>query len=62
MDVSQKELLQKAKKNEHAYERLIELCDDIGHRISGSPQLDLSSAEELASIQAGKFQFSVVFG
>ena len=33
-------MLQKAKKNEHAYERLIELCDDIGHRISGSPQLD----------------------
>jgi carboxypeptidase Q len=33
-------LLGQALSSDEAYEELRELCDDIGHRISGSPQLD----------------------
>ena len=40
IDPYQDILRDKALHNQHAYERLIELCDDIGHRISGSPELD----------------------
>jgi len=33
-------LIGKALTSDHAYTRLETLCDDIGHRLSGSPQLD----------------------
>ncbi len=35
---------QSATASDAAYQKLIELCDDIGHRLSGSPQLDLAAA------------------
>ena len=33
-------LIKQSLQNTHGYDRLVALCDDIGHRISGSPQLD----------------------
>lgn len=33
-------IISASKLDDGAYQKLIELCDDIGHRISGSPQLD----------------------
>ena len=33
-----------------AYSKLIELCDDIGHRLSGSPQYDLASQWAVAAL------------
>ena len=34
------ELTGKAMVSDEAYEKLVELCDGIGHRLSGSPSLD----------------------
>lgn len=35
-----KQIIESGKKGNDAYLKLQELCDDIGHRLSGSPQLD----------------------
>jgi carboxypeptidase Q len=50
MEAVSAELLGKALASSDAYEELRELCDDIGHRFSGSPQLDKAidwAAEEM---------------
>lgn len=37
-------IIRAATRSDRAYQALAELCDDIGHRISGSPQLDQAIA------------------
>ena len=45
------QIWQRATADDAAYRKLIELCDDIGHRISGSPQLDLAGAWAVKTLQ-----------
>lgn len=40
LDPILEDLIEKSLQNTHGYNRLVALCDDIGHRISGSPQLE----------------------
>ncbi|QOJ14284.1 MAG: M20/M25/M40 family metallo-hydrolase [Planctomycetia bacterium] len=45
-------LLACAESDDRAYERLVELCDDIGHRISGSEGLERAIEWAVAAMQA----------
>lgn len=49
---SAERLIGAALASDHAYLRLSELCDGIGHRLSGSPQLDRAIAWAAAAMRA----------
>jgi carboxypeptidase Q len=49
-DIVAAELLGRALQSDEAYEELEQLCDTIGHRLSGSPQLDLATAWAAAKL------------
>lgn len=52
LEESAAELLGRALADDAAYTDLVELCDDIGHRLSGSPELDRAIAWAVAKMQA----------
>lgn len=39
---SAQRIIEYGRANPQAYDKLVELCDDIGHRLTGSPQLDMA--------------------
>ena len=46
------QLLGRSLVSDEAWDKLVELCDDIGHRISGSPQLEAAVTWSAAKMSA----------